>query len=165
MRAPREGQVYLSFVHGKSTGNLNDFDNFLGGYPPAIILPDHYTNTPGDVPNRFLGWGTLKFPGKIALMPKVEFRSGLPYSKVDAWQNYVGVPNAQRFPWFASVDARIAKDFKVNDKYSVRFAVSGINLTNHFNPVSVHANIADPWSGTFFSGYHRRYTMDFDFLF
>ena len=165
LRAARESQVYLSFVHGKSTGNLNDFDNFLAGFPPAIIQPDHYTNTSGDVPNRFLGWGTVRFPGKIALMPKAEFRSGLPYTKVDEWQNYVGVPNQQRFPRFFSVDARVSKDFKINDKYSVRFAVSGINLTNHFNPVSVHANIADPWSGTFFSGYHRRYTMDFDFLF
>ena len=165
LRAPRDGQVYLSFVHGKSTGNLNDFDNFLSGFPPAIILPDYYTNTPGDVPNRFLGWGTLKFPGKIALMPKAEFRSGLPYSRLDALQEYVGIPNQLRFPRFVSVDARASKDFKVTDKYSVRFAVSGINLTNHFNPVSVHANIADPLSGTFFSGYRRRYTMDFDFLF
>ena len=59
----------------------------------------------------------------------------------------------------------MAKDFKITEQYSVRFAVSGINLTNHFNPVSVHANIADPLSGTFFSGYRRRYTMDFDVLF
>jgi hypothetical protein len=165
LRTPRQGQVYLSFVHGKSTGNLNDYDSFLAGFPPAIILPDHYTVTPGDVPNRFIGWGTLRFPYKIAVMPKVEFRSGLPYSRLDEWQTYVGVPNSQRFPMFASVDARVAKDFKVTDKYSVRFSVSGINLTNHFNPVSVHNNIADPASGIFFSGYHRRYTMDFDFLF
>ena len=165
VRAARESQVYLSFIHGRSTGNLNDFDNFLSGFSPAVILQDYYTNTPGDVPNRFLGWGTLKFPGKIALMPKVEFRSGLPYSRLDAWQNYVGIPNQPRFPTFASVDARLAKDFKITEKYSVRFAVSGINLTNHFNPVSVHANIADPLSGTFFSGYRRRYTLDFDVLF
>src|SRR5207302_10118441 len=54
VRAPRERQVYLSFIHGKSTANLNDYDNFLSGCPPAIILPDYYTNTPGDVPNRFI---------------------------------------------------------------------------------------------------------------
>jgi hypothetical protein len=43
--------------------------------------------------------------------------------------------------------------------------VAGSNLTDHFNPVSVHANIADPQYGVFFGQYRRRFTADFDVIF
>jgi hypothetical protein len=43
--------------------------------------------------------------------------------------------------------------------------VSGFNLTNHFNALSVHANTADPQYGVFFGNYHLRYRADFDVLF
>ena len=84
---------------------------------------------------------------------------------VHAAQNYVGVPNSSRFPSFFSLDAHITKDFRITDKYTGRFGVSGSNLTDHFNPISVHANTGDPAYGVFFGEYRRRYTADFDVLF
>ena len=39
-----------------------------------------------------------------------------------------------------------------------------VNVTNHFNALEVHSNIADPLYGAFFGNYTRRFTMDFDFL-
>jgi len=161
----KDSQVNLSYVRSQSVGNLNEFNNYLANFPPAIILPDAHTNLPGDAPNRFIGWGTMAFPYKFRLMPKVEYRSGFPWSSYSATQQYVGLPNTARFPAFLSVDARVTKDFRVTDKYSFRFGVSGSNLTNHFNPISVHANIADPAYGLFFGEYRRRYTADFDVLF
>ena len=68
-------------------------------------------------------------PRKIRLMPKVEYRSGFPWSAYEAAQNYVGVPNRNRYPGFFSVDAPVTKDIRVTDKYSFRFGVSGSNLT------------------------------------
>jgi len=78
-----------------------------------------------------------------------------------------GTPNSDktRFPDFLSVDARVLKDFKVNPKYTLRFSVSVFNLTNHFNALSVHSNIADPQVGTFFGDYKRRFQADFDVVF
>jgi len=38
-------------------------------------------------------------------------------------------------------------------------------LTDHFNPISVHANTADPLYGLFFGEFRRRYTADFDVIF
>jgi hypothetical protein len=164
-RAGREGQMYFSYVRSHAAGNLNEFGNYLANFPPAVILPDARTNLPGDIPNRFLAWGRLALPLKIHLMPKVEFRSGLPWSAVNVFQNYVGVPNQNRFPDYLSVDLRLSKDFKVSDKYTLRFAVSGSNLTDHFNPVSIHVNTADPAYGVFFGEFRRRYTADFDVIF
>jgi hypothetical protein len=164
-RAGRESQIYFSYVRSHATGNLNEFGNYLANFPPAVILPDVRTNLPGDIPNRFLAWGTVALPWRIHLMPKVEFRSGLPWSAVNVFQNYVGTPNQNRFPDYLSVDLRVSKDFRVSDKYTVRFAVSGSNLTDHFNPVSIHVNTADPAYGVFFGEFRRRYTADFDVIF
>jgi len=163
--AGKESQIYLSYVRSHSVGNLNEFNTYLANFPPAVILPDAHTFLPGDAPNRFLAWGTVAFPAKFRLMPKVEYRSGFPWSALNQAQQYVGIPNQSRFPNSFSLDARVTKDFKVTDKYSFRFGVSGSNLTNHFNPISVHANTGDPAYGLFFGEYRRRYTADFDVLF
>lgn len=163
--AGRESQIFLSYVRSYSVGNLNEFNTYLANFPPPVILPDYRTYLPGDAPNRFLAWGTFAFPWKFRLMPKVEYRSGFPWSPVNPAQQYVGIPNQSRFPGAFSVDARVTKDFKVTDKYSFRFGVSGSNLTNHFNPISVHANTGDVAYGVFFGEYRRRYTADFDVIF
>ena len=165
VRGGKESMFYLSYVRSHAVGNLNEFSNYLSNYPPAAVVPDRYGSLPGDVPNRILAWGTLRLPMQFRFMPKAEYRSGFPYSSFDILQQYVGPANQARFPGYLSVDARLSKDFKVSSKYSVRFAVSGSNLTDHFNPVSVHSNVSDQQYGFFFGQYRRRYTADFDVIF
>jgi len=165
VRAPHDDLLYFSYVRTHATGSLNDFNNYLANFPRTVILPNYSTALPGDVPNRFLAWGTFRFPWMLQLMPKVEYRTGFPYSSLDARQQYAGLPNQSRFPAYLSVDARISKDVKVSDKYTLRFSIVGSNLTDHFNPISVHANTADPLCGVFFGEYRRRYTADFDVIF
>ncbi|HEX4949490.1 MAG TPA: TonB-dependent receptor [Blastocatellia bacterium] len=160
-----EQQLFLSYVHSRSRGDLNEFNNYLGSYPYPIVRPNQYTNLPGDLPHRFLAWGTVKLPWKVTWFPMAELRNGMPYSLIDAAQNYVGVANSQRFPKFFSFDSRVRRDFKVNDKYSIRVSLSGFNITNHFNPPSLHNNIADPQFGLFFGQNTRRIRLDFDVLF
>ncbi len=172
-------QLYFSYVRSRSNGDLNEFNNYLGNFPVPVIRPNQYSNLPGDMPHRFLSWGVLQLPWKMRLSPLVEWRNGFPYSVVDANQNYVGVPNTDktRFPNFFSFDARVTRDFKINkavenvlrfklnDPYSVRVSVSGFNLTNHFNPPSLHNNINDPQYGLFFGQNRRRFRVDFDIIF
>ncbi len=172
-------QLYFSYVRSRSNGDLNEFNNYLGSFPVPVIRPNQYSNLPGDLPHRFLSWGVLQLPWKMRISPLVEWRTGLPYAAVDARQNYVGVPNADqtRFPNFFSFDARVTRDFKINkavenvlrfkltDPYSVRVSVSGFNLTNHFNPPSLHNNLNDPQYGLFFGQNRRRFRLDFDIIF
>ena len=146
-------------------GDLNDFANYLGSFPVPIIRPNQFGNLAADLPNRFLTWGVVPLPAGFRIAPLIEFRSGFPYAVTDACQNYVGVPNAQRFPTFISVDSRFSKDVKMNPKYTVRLSVSGYNLTNHFNPEAIHNNVADPAFGFFFGQRGRRFTADFDVIF
>jgi len=158
-------ELFFSYVRSRARGDLNDFNNYLGSFPVPIVRADQFGNLPADLPNRFLAWGLIQLPMGFRIAPVFEYRSGFPYAVTDAYQNYVGVPYASRFPSFVSLDARFSKDFKLSPKYTIRPSISGFNLTDHFNPAAFHGNIADPAYGLFFGDRHRRFTADFDVIF
>jgi hypothetical protein len=166
--APRGGQkIFLSYVRSRAHGDLNDFSKYLGDFPSPVVQPNQFTKLPGDLPNRFLAWGFFPLPWHMRLAPIVEYHTGFTYAPVDAARNYVGVPYSDRFryPSFFSADARASKDVKVNEKYSLRFSLSVLNMTNHFNALDVHANTGDPQYGVFFGNYKPKLGGDFDVLF
>ena len=160
-------EMFFSYVRSRSRGNLNQFNGYLGDVPYPVIQPGQFTNLSGDLPNRFLAWGTVGLPLKIEMAPMVEVHTGFPYAVTDVFQKYVGIANSDdtRFPDFFSLDARLRRAFPVTPKYSLQFGVRGLNLTNHFNALAVHSNIADPQFGQFFGTYKRRFLLDFDVLF
>ena len=53
---------------------------------------------------------------------------------------------------------------RFSPKYTLR-VLTGTNISNHFNALAVHENIADPEYGVFFGNYHRHYRGDFEVLF
>ena len=163
----RDGQqMNFSYTRSRAEGSLNSFDGYLGNFPNPLVRPNVYANLPGDVPNRFLWWGNVNVRRlQTQILPLVEYRSGFPFTSVNAMQDYVGVPNSSRYPNYMSLDVRVAKDFKVNPKYTVRLSLTGLNLSNHFNALAVFANTDGPEYGTFFGTYHRRYRGDFDIIF
>ena len=165
VRAGEKRQLFFSYVRNRAHGDLNDFAAYLGSFPVPVIRANQYGRLPGDLPNRFLAWGTLQLPHGFGLAPIMEYRDGFPYIITDAGQNYVGLPNHNRYPTFLSLDSRLSKDIKVNPKYSVRLSLVYYNLTNHFNPDTIHANIADPAYGILFGSRGRRSSVDFDVLF
>lgn len=167
LRWAKGQQMLFSYVRSRSRGNLNEFSRYLGDFVSPIISPDLYTQRPEDIPNRFLSWGSFSLPWRLSVYPVVEYRTGFTYAAVDAARNYVGIPYSDRyrFPSFFSADARIAKDIPFRGKYTLRFSVSGFNLTNHFNPIDVHANVNDPLNGVFFGNGIKQWRGDFDVLF
>ena len=165
VRLRENRQMFISYVHSYARGDLNDFNNYLGSFPIPLVRPNLNGRLPGDLPDRLLAWGAVQLTRSVRILPVLEYRNGFPYYSLDAAQNYVGVPNEQRYPNFFALDARLSKDVKVNPKYSVRLSVSGFNLTNHFNPDTLHNNVADPQYGIFFGQRQRKYTADFDVLF
>ena len=165
VRLSGERELFFSYVRSRARGDVNDFNNYLGTFPVPIVRSNSFSNLSSDLPNRFLAWGSLPLPRGFRIAPIFEYRSGFPYAVTDVAQNYVGVPNQNRFPNFLSVDSRISKDFKVNPKYTLRFSVSAYNLTDHFNPEALHSNIADPAYGLFFGQRGRHFTADFDVIF
>jgi Carboxypeptidase regulatory-like domain/TonB-dependent Receptor Plug Domain len=158
-------QLFLSYVNSRSRADVNEFNTYIGNFPFPVVRINQFARGSADLPNRFLSWGTFELPWRMRYAPILEYRNGLPYSTIDSSQAFVGEVNSKRFPDFLSFDSRVSKDFQVSPKYAVRFSLSGINLTNHFNPLDVRRNNADPQFGQFFGNNQRRFRVDFDVLF
>ncbi|HSM85105.1 MAG TPA: carboxypeptidase regulatory-like domain-containing protein [Candidatus Limnocylindrales bacterium] len=161
----KKKKVFISYVHSHAVGSLDALSTYLGDISFPIVRPQFYSNLSSDSPNRLLVWGEMPLKWRMKIAPMVEYRTGFPYSVTDAYQNFVGVANSQRFPAYFSLDAQLMKDFQITPKYAGRLTLRGLNLTNHFNALANHPNIADPLFGTFFGSYGRRFRLDFDVLF
>src|SRR5271157_4209261 len=159
-------QFYFSYVRQYAYGDVSSASSYLGNFPYPVVRDGLVSALPSEIPNRFLLWGTYSLPYKFMVNPHLELRNGFPYQPTDALQQWVQTTGPQyRFPRYFSADLAVAKDFKVRETHAVRLTVTVQNLTNHFNPLQVHSNVADPQYGTFFGNYYRKYLLDFDVLF
>src|SRR5262249_4370497 len=107
------GTLNASYVRSKAFGDLNDFNQFFGNDPQAVIQPNERARLPYDAPNRFLVWGTFKAPWKLTVSPLLEVHTGFPYSLIDDAREFVGVRSGQRFPRFASADLQVTRRVKL----------------------------------------------------
>ncbi len=160
-------EMFVSYVRSRSRGSIDQFNAYLGDVTFPVVRPGQFTNLSGDLPNRFLAWGTVDLPLKVQVSPMVEVHTGFPYAVTNLFQQYAGVANSDqtRFPDFFALDARLRRTFPVTPKYNLQLALTGLNLTNHFNALAVHSNTDDPQFGQFFGTYKRRFRIDFDVLF
>lgn len=159
--------LYFSYVRQYSRGALTDVAGYLGDYRYPVIRSLDKASSAGEIPNRFLLWGTFALPYRINVSPHLEYRDGFVYQPSNALQQYIGLSDGlqPRYPRYFSFDARVSKDLNVGPKHAIRLSLSGINLTNHSNYLQVHSNTGDPQFGTFFGNYGRHLLVDFDFLF
>ncbi len=160
-------QFFFSYVRQYARGDINDANSYLGNYPFPVVRESLVASLPSEIPNRFLLWGSYAFPRKILVTPHAELRNGFPYQPLDVFQQYAAAASGPqyRFPKYFSLNLRVSKDIQVDPKHAVRLSGTINNLTNHFNPLEVHSNIADPQYGAFFGNYSRRFVLDFDVLF
>jgi len=165
--ASKQRQFFFSYVRQFARGDLNDASTYLGDFPFPVVRSPVMGRTAGEIPNRFLFWGTSVLPWKMRITPHFEYRNGFTYQPVDELQNYIPFSSyvQPRYPRYFSADLRVAKDVNLGPHHAVRLSVTGRNLTNHLNPLQIHNNVADPRYGTFFGNYGRHFLADFDFLF
>ncbi len=148
-----------SYVRSSAIGDLNDFNQFFGNTPNALIRPDERGPLPFDAPNRVLFWGQFEAPWKITLVPVWDIHTGFPYSVVDEQRNYIGARDrAGRFPPFSSTDLQVTKEIALpfhGKKYKAHVGCRIFNLFNHYNPRDLQANIASPRYGAFLNSVDR----------
>jgi outer membrane receptor protein involved in Fe transport len=132
----RRQTLNASYVRSKATGDLNDFNQFFGNDPQAVIQPNSRGPLAFDAPNRFLTWGELNAPGKLMLMPVLDIHTGFPYSVVNESRDFVGARNDGRFPWFDSFDLQVLRNFGLpfhGKEHTVKLGLGVFNLFNHAN--------------------------------
>jgi carboxypeptidase family protein len=156
------GDLNVSYIWSRSRGDLNTLSDTFMPFEQPVIRPNVSGVLRSDAPHRLVAWGLFDLPFKLTMSPVVDVRTGLPYSDVDALQNYAGVPNGLRFPTYFSLDAKIYREFPLHlpfmersAKRKIRFGVYTLNLTNHRNPLDIYNNVASPLFGQFTGFQHR----------
>ena len=145
-----------SYVRSKAYGDLNDFFQFYGNLPKAVVQPDGRGRLSYDAPNRVLAWGEFQLPWKFTALPVVDVHTGFPYSVQDVYREYVGQRNSKRFPRFESVDLQVLHPFKVKRlKGHAGFTI--FNLFNHDNPRDVQTIQESARLGQFFNPAWREF--------
>ena len=86
-----------SYVRSQASGDLNDFNQFFGNDPQAVIQPNARGRLSFDAPNRFLAWGEIAGPWKMTVMPVFDIHTGFPYSVENQVREFVGPRNDRRF--------------------------------------------------------------------
>jgi len=156
----KDGDLSISYIWSRSRGDLNTLGDVFIPFEAPVIRPNFYGVRPNDVPNRIVAWGTFRLIYDIILGPVVDIHTGFPYSRVDDQQNYVGIPNSQRFNTFFSVDFQTYRDFRIpfvrnSGARRIRLGAYVINLTDHHNFNQVYNNVTSPLFGQF-AGFDRQ---------
>jgi hypothetical protein len=136
----RRQTLNVSYVRSKATGDLNDFNQFFGNDPQAVIQPNSRGPLDFDASNRFLTWGELNAPWKLMLMPVLDIHSGFPYSVVNERRDFIGPRNDKEFPRFDSFDLQVLRNFGLRfhrKEHTVKLGFGVFNLFNHGNPRDV----------------------------
>ena len=164
----RRHSVNASYVRSRATGDLNDFNQFFGNNPQAVIQPNARGPLPFDAPNRLLMWGEFIAPWKVTLMPVLDIHTGFPYSTVDELREFVGPRNKERFQQFNSFDLQVLREFRLPflaKERKVKIGLGVFNLFNHFNPRDVQNDLDSSRFGDFFNGPPRTFRGKFVFGF
>jgi hypothetical protein len=149
-----------SYVRSKATGDLNDFNQFFGNDPQAVIQPNSRGPLAFDAPNRFLAWGELNAPWKLMLMPILDIHTGFPYSVVNESRDFVGPRNNERFPRFDSFDLQVLKNLGLpfhGKEHTVKVGFGVFNLFNHSNPRDVQNDLDSYRFGQFLNSAVRTF--------
>ncbi len=152
--------INASYVHSKAYGDLNDFFQFFGNTPKAVIQPNGQGRLSYDAPNRLLAWGEVRAPWKITLLPVFDIHTGFPYSVQNEYRDYVGPRNTKRFPRFSSTDLQVLRPLSIpvaGHHIRARAGFTIFNLFNHFNPRDVQTIQASSRYGQFFNNAWREY--------
>src|SRR5262249_20259910 len=91
-------QLFVSYVRSASRGDLIVRAALSERLHAPLVRPGQQGPLPSDAPHRLIGWGTFDLPSRSVISPVVEWRSGFPYSALNADYLYAEAPNSRRFP-------------------------------------------------------------------
>ena len=155
-----------SYVHSRTYGDLNDFNQFFGNDPQPVIHPNQRGRLGFDAPNRVLAWGEIAAPLKLTVSPVFEVHTGFPYSRVNQDREFVGPRNESHFPRFVSADLQVWRRVPLHIKEAhARIGGGAFDIFNHPNYRDVQNDIDSSRFGEFFNGpgriFHGKFILEF----
>ena len=155
-----------SYVRSRAFGDLNDFNQFFGNDPQAVIQPNQRGRLNFDAPNRFLAWGEIAAPWKFTFAPVLDLHTGFPYSTINQYREFVGPRNDSRFPRFVSTDLQVLREIRLPIKEQrARIGFGVFNVFNRANYRDVQNDLDSQRFGEFFNGisrtFHGKFVLEF----
>jgi TonB dependent receptor/Carboxypeptidase regulatory-like domain len=154
-----------SYVRSRTYGDLNDFNQFFGNDPQAVIQPNQRGRLNFDAPNRLLAWGEIAAPWKLTFAPVLDTHTGFPYSTVDQYREFVGPRNESRFPRFVSTDLQVWRQIRLPKEKHAKIGFGVFNVFNHPNYRDVQNDPDSHRFGEFFNGrsrtFHGKFVLEF----
>jgi outer membrane receptor protein involved in Fe transport len=162
----RRSTINASYTRSKAYGDLNDFNQFFGNDPVAVIQANQGGRLPFDAPNRFLAWAEIAAPWKLTVSPVVDLHTGFPYSPVNQYREFIGPRNDLRFKRFVSTDLQVLRQIRLPFKEKhARVGFGVFNLFNRANHRDVQNNLDSYRFGEFFNGvgrsFHGKFVLEF----
>jgi len=153
--ASEHRDLTVSYVHSKSTRDLNDYDQFFGNFRNPIIRANENSLSPTDVPNRLLARGNIGLPGKWVFVPIYEWRTGFPWRTVNEFQDFIEPGKiGGRLRSVSTLDFTLARPWHYK-KYSFTGGLKIYNAFNTGNERDVQNNITSPDFGKFYNPIQR----------
>jgi outer membrane receptor protein involved in Fe transport len=158
--------VNASYVRSRAYGDLNDFNQFFGNDPQAVIQPNQRGRLNFDAPNRVLAWGELAAPWKFTFAPVLDLHTGFPYSTINQYREFVGPRNDLRIPRFVSTDLQVLREIRlpIKEKHA-RVGFGVFNVFNRANYRDVQNDLDSYRFGEFFNGigrtFHGKFVLEF----
>ena len=155
-----------SYVHSRAYGDLNDFNQFFGNDPLAVIQPNQRGRLNFDAPNRVLVWGEIAAPWKLTVAPVLDVRDGFTYSTVNEYREFMGPRNELRFPRFVSADLQVWRRIRLPImEHHARIGFGVFNVFNRANYRDVQNDLDSSRFGQFFNGpsrtFHGKFVLEF----
>ncbi len=155
-----------SCVRSRAYGDLNDFNQFFGNDPQAVLQPNQRGRLNFDAPNRILAWGEIAAPWKFTLAPVLDLHTGFPYSTINQYREFVGPRNESQLPRFISTDLQVLREIRlpIKEKHA-RVGFGVFNVFNRANYRDVQNDLASYRFGEFFNGisrtFHGKFVLEF----
>jgi hypothetical protein len=130
-------------------------------YSPTLgyLGPQQPGPMPWNVPNRVISWGWLPVPKlkRWTFVYALDWRTGLPFTAINANHVVVGAPNSHNYPDYLSFSPGLEWKFHLRGAY---FGLRGVveNITDRQNSTVVNNVVDSPEYGTFTEPLGRAFT-------
>jgi hypothetical protein len=156
----READVTLTYVWSQARSDLNSLTNFYDTIMWPIIGANAYAPSSTNVPHRLFGRGRYQPTDRWLITGVVDWRTGFPYSAVDASLEFMGPRNTlYQFPARFKADLGIERHF-VSWKWKPWMGVRVYNAFKSFMPTDVQANLSSPNFGSFYNSELRQLRLE-----
>jgi hypothetical protein len=151
-----------TYVRSQARADLNAFTSFFDAILWPVVGQNEYAPAPADAPNRLLTRVRAMPTPTWLFVGVLDWRTGLPYSVMNAALDFVGPRNDRRFPTYARTELGLEHRFRIA-KFRPWIGVRADNALNAWLPSDVQANTSSPAFGTFYNSPYRQYRIQIRF--